>query len=99
MKKYNIELLGARLDTIRKAEDRQLFKQTIQGIGLDLPRSLIVTDLSEAKQASRELGFPVIVRASFTLGGTGGGIAYHLEELRAKVHTALEASPVKKVLL
>ncbi|MBI5630633.1 MAG: carbamoyl-phosphate synthase large subunit [Elusimicrobia bacterium] len=99
LKKYGVELLGARLDTIRKAEDRQLFKQTIQSIGLDLPKSLVVTDLSEAKQASRELGFPMIVRASFTLGGTGGGIAYHLDELRAKVHTALEASPVKKVLL
>ena len=98
-KKHNVELLGARLDTIRKAEDRQLFKQTIQGIGLDLPKSIVVTDLSEAKQAARELGFPVIVRASFTLGGTGGGIAYHLDELRHKVHTALEASPVKKVLL
>jgi carbamoyl-phosphate synthase large subunit len=98
-KKYDVEILGARLDTIRKAEDRQLFKQAIQQIGLDLPRSIVVTDLSEAKQAARELGFPVIVRASFTLGGTGGGIAYHLDELRQKVHTALEASPVKKVLL
>jgi carbamoyl-phosphate synthase large subunit len=99
LKKYDIELLGARLETIRKAEDRQLFKQTIQAIGLDLPKSIVVTDLSEAKQAARELGFPVIVRASFTLGGTGGGIAYHLDELRQKVHTALESSPVKKALL
>ncbi len=99
LQKYDVELLGARLDTIRKAEDRQLFKQVMQQIGLDLPKSLVVTDLSEAKQAGRELGFPVIVRASFTLGGTGGGIAYHLDELRQKVHTALEMSPIKKVLL
>ncbi|MBI3553217.1 MAG: carbamoyl-phosphate synthase large subunit [Elusimicrobia bacterium] len=98
-KKYEVEILGARLETIRKAEDRQLFKATIEEIGLDLPKSIVVTDLSEAKHAARELGFPVIVRASFTLGGTGGGIAYHLDELRHKVHTALEASPVKKVLL
>jgi carbamoyl-phosphate synthase large subunit len=97
--KYGVELLGARLETIRKAEDRQLFKQTMQAIGLDLPKSLVVTDVSEVKQAARELGFPVIVRASFTLGGTGGGIAYHLDELRGKVHVALEASPIKKVLL
>ena len=99
LKKHGVELLGARLDTIRKAEDRQLFKQTMLQIGLDLPKSLIVTDVSEVKQAGRELGFPVIVRASFTLGGTGGGIAYHLDELREKVHAALEASPIKKVLL
>ena len=99
LKKHNVELLGARLDTIRKAEDRQLFKAAMTNIGLDLPKSLVVTDVSEAKQASRELGFPVIVRASYTLGGTGGGIAYHLEELRNKVQVALEASPIKKVLL
>ncbi len=99
LKKYDVELLGARLDTIRKAEDRQLFKQCMQQVGLDLPKSLVVTDVSEVKQAARELGFPVIVRASFTLGGTGGGIAYHLDELRQKVHVALEASPIKKVLL
>jgi carbamoyl-phosphate synthase large subunit len=99
LQKYDVELLGARLDTIRKAEDRQLFKQVMQQIGLDLPRSLVVTEVSETKHAARELGFPVIVRASFTLGGTGGGIAYHLDELRQKVHTALELSPVKKVLL
>ncbi len=97
--KHHIELLGARLDTIRKAEDRQLFKAAMQKIGLDLPRSLVVTDVSEVAQASRELGFPVIVRASFTLGGTGGGIAYHLDELRERVHNALELSPLKKVLL
>ncbi|MBI4376817.1 MAG: carbamoyl-phosphate synthase large subunit [Elusimicrobia bacterium] len=99
LKKYGVELLGAKLETIRKAEDRQLFKQAMLAIGLDLPRSMVVTDVSEVKQAGRELGFPVIVRASFTLGGSGGGIAYHLEELRERVHTALEASPIKKVLL
>jgi len=99
LKKYNVEVLGARLETIRKAEDRQLFKQAMQKIGLDLPRSVVLTDASDLKNVSRELGFPVIVRASFTLGGAGGGIAYHYEELRQRVHTALEMSPVKKVLL
>ena len=99
LKKYGVEILGARLETIRKAEDRQLFKQAMLKIGLDLPRSIVVTDESDLKRVSRELGFPVIVRASFTLGGTGGGIAYHFEELRGRVHRALEASPVKKVLL
>jgi len=99
LKKHNVEILGARLETIRKAEDRQLFKQAMQKIGLDLPRSVVVTDETDLKQISRDLGFPVIVRASFTLGGAGGGIAYHYEELRSRVHTALEMSPVKKVLL
>jgi carbamoyl-phosphate synthase large subunit len=99
LKKYNVEILGARLETIRKAEDRQLFKAAMQKIGLDLPRSVVVTDESDLKSVARELGFPVIVRASFTLGGAGGGIAYHYEELRSRVHTALEMSPVKKVLL
>jgi carbamoyl-phosphate synthase large subunit len=99
LEKYDVELIGAKLETIRKAEDRQIFKQTMEAIGLDLPRSLVVTDGSEVKSAARELGFPIIVRASFTLGGAGGGIAYHLDELREKVLFALEASPIKKVLV
>ncbi len=99
LKKYNVEIIGARLETIRKAEDRQIFKQCMQKIGIDLPRSIVVTDESDLKSVSRELGFPIIVRASFTLGGTGGGIAYHYDELRTRVHAAFEMSPVKKVLL
>jgi len=99
LEKYGVEILGARLETIRKAEDRQLFKAAMQKIGLDLPRSIVVTDEGDLKRVARELGFPIIVRASFTLGGTGGGIAYHFDELRARVHRAFEASPVKKVLL
>ncbi len=97
--KYGVEILGARLEVIRKAEDRQLFKAAMLKIGLDLPRSLVVTDETDLKRAAQELGFPIIVRASFTLGGAGGGIAYHFDELRSRVHTALEMSPVKKVLL
>ncbi|MEK7232325.1 MAG: carbamoyl phosphate synthase large subunit, partial [Elusimicrobiota bacterium] len=99
LKRHNVEIIGARLETIRKAEDRQLFKQCMQKIGIDLPHSVVVTDESDLKSVSRDLGFPIIVRASFTLGGTGGGIAYHYDELRARVHAAFEMSPVKKVLL
>jgi carbamoyl-phosphate synthase large subunit len=99
LKKYGVEIIGARLETIRKAEDRQLFKQAMIKIGIDLPRSIVVTDESDLKSVSRDLGFPIIVRASFTLGGTGGGIAYHYDELRTRVHAAFEMSPVKKVLL
>ncbi len=97
--KYGVELLGAKLEAIRKAEDRQLFKAAMQEASLDLPKSRIVTDIRELQEVSRDLGFPIIIRASFTLGGTGGGIAYHLEELRSCVAAALEASPVKRVLL
>ncbi len=99
LKKYGVEIIGARLETIRKAEDRQIFKQCMQKIGIDLPRSIVVTDESDLKSVARDLGFPIIVRASFTLGGTGGGIAYHYDELRTRVHAAFEMSPVKKVLL
>ena len=99
LERYSVELIGAPLEAIHKAEDRQKFKSVMQSIGLDLPRSLILTDTQEIPAAARQLGFPVIVRPSFTLGGTGGGIAYNLEELRLRVHSALEASPVKKVLL
>jgi carbamoyl-phosphate synthase large subunit len=99
IKKHGVEILGARLDVIRKAEDRELFKAAMQKIGLDVPRSLTVTGDTDLKAIARDLGFPIIVRASFTLGGAGGGIAYHFEELRQRVHTALEMSPVKKVLI
>ena len=99
LERYGVELIGAPLDAIQKAEDRQLFKSTMLEIGLDLPKSRILSDLSELQSTAHELGFPIIVRPSFTLGGTGGGVAYNLDDLRERVHSALDASPVKKVLL
>jgi carbamoyl-phosphate synthase large subunit len=99
LKRHGVELIGADLDTIQKAEDRQRFKVVMQESGIGIPKSLILTDGSEINAAARELGFPIIVRPSFTLGGTGGGIAYNLDELRERVHSALDASLVKKVLL
>ncbi len=99
LKRHNVELIGAPLETIQKAEDRQLFKSVMQDIKVGIPKSLVLTDISELNSAARELGFPIIVRPSFTLGGTGGGIAYNLDELRDRAHSALEASLVKKVLL
>ncbi|OIO11015.1 MAG: carbamoyl phosphate synthase large subunit [Elusimicrobia bacterium CG1_02_63_36] len=99
LKRHGVELIGAPLEAIQKAEDRQRFKTVMQKTGLDIPKSLILTDAGEIHTAARELGFPIIVRPSFTLGGTGGGITYNLDELRERVHSALDASPVKKVLL
>ena len=99
LEKYGVELIGAKLDSIRKAEDRQIFHRCMQELGLDVPRSLAVSDLASAESAGRELGFPVIVRASFTLGGAGGGIVYHQGELLSKAQAALEMSPIHKILL
>ncbi len=99
LSQFSVELLGANLETIRKAEDRELFKKTMESIGISVPKGVSVSESSEIRAIARDLGFPLIVRPSFTLGGTGGGIAYNLEDLRQKVHSALEASPIRKVLL
>ncbi|MBI4385868.1 MAG: carbamoyl-phosphate synthase large subunit [Elusimicrobia bacterium] len=99
LERHGVELIGAKLSAITQAEDRQLFKSVMQSIPLDLPRSRVITGLGEARGAARELGFPLVVRPSFTLGGTGGGVAYHIQELIARTSSALEASPSKKVLL
>ncbi len=71
--KYNIELIGASIDAINKAEDRELFRDAMNKIGLRIPRSGFATNMVEVEQVSEEIGFPIIVRPSFTLGGTGGG--------------------------
>ncbi|MBI4057404.1 MAG: carbamoyl-phosphate synthase large subunit [Elusimicrobia bacterium] len=99
LERYGVELIGANIESIRKAEDRELFKETMLKIGLDLPRSIYIQERAQADEAAKELGFPLIIRPSFTLGGTGGGIAYHLEDLRQKVTAALDLSPVRRILL
>jgi carbamoyl-phosphate synthase large subunit len=97
--RHNVELLGANLTAIKKAEDRALFKEAALKVGLDLPRSFVVTTMPEAFHAGTELGFPIILRPAFTLGGAGGGIAFNGEEFKRKVAYALEISPVSQVLL
>src|SRR5688572_33438084 len=74
--RFGVELIGAKLGAIKMAEDRQLFKQAMERIGLELPRSRQVASLEEAGEAVRHIGYPAIIRPSFTLGGTGGSIAY-----------------------
>src|SRR6266403_3968832 len=81
LEKYNVELIGAKLEAIKKAEDRLLFKDAMQKIGLDVPRSALITNIRDGIEFSQKIGYPVIVRPSFTLGGSGGGIAYNREEL------------------
>src|SRR5205085_6075844 len=81
LERYNVELIGAQLRAIKKAEDRLLFKDAMTRIGLDVPRSALVNNLRDGLDFSAKIGFPVIMRPSFTLGGTGGGLAYNREEL------------------
>src|SRR5438477_4139471 len=99
MEKYNVELIGAKLSAIKKAEDRLLFKDAMAKIGLDVPRSALITNLRDGMEFSAKIGFPVIIRPSFTLGGTGGGIAYNREELVEILSRGLDLSPVHEVLI
>lgn len=99
MEKYNLRLIGVEIETIHKAEDRELFKETMKKEGLEVLRSKVVSKVTEALEVAQELGYPVIVRPSFTLGGTGGGIAYNVEELKTVVANGLIESPVHTVLI
>jgi len=96
---FGVELIGADLAAINKAEDRELFRRAMLAIGLDMPRSVIVHSLDEAREALAEIGLPAIIRPSFTLGGTGGGIAFNRGEFEDIVASGLDASPVGEVLL
>ncbi len=97
--KYGVELIGAKLHAIKKAEDRELFKQAMLKIGLDLPKSATVSTMQEGLDAINEIGFPAILRPAFTLGGTGGGIAYNIEEYTELLDKGLKLSPVSQVLV
>ncbi|ACN99451.1 carbamoyl-phosphate synthase large chain, N- section (Carbamoyl-phosphate synthetase ammonia chain) [Sulfurihydrogenibium azorense Az-Fu1] len=97
--KYNVELIGAKYEVIKKAEDRDLFKKAMENIGLSMPKSAVVKSIAEAEEVIDWIGFPVIIRPSFTLGGTGGSIAYNREEFYPKVKAGLDASPIHEVLL
>jgi len=96
---HQVEMIGANAEAIRRAEDRGLFKQTMVAIGLDLPKSAVARSLAEARAIAQGLGFPVVVRPAFTLGGTGGGIAYNLEELETIAERGLNLSMVREVLV
>jgi len=97
--KYGVELIGAKLPAIEKAEDRTLFKQAMEKIGVPVPRSGLAHNHREAMEIIADIGFPAIIRPSFTLGGTGGGIAYNLEEYEQMVMAGIDASPTSEVLV
>ncbi len=97
--KYNVQLIGAKIEAIKKAEDRLFFKDAMQKIGLDVPKSALVNNLKDGLEFTSKIGFPLILRPSFTLGGTGGGIAYNREELTSLLARGLDLSPVHEVLI
>ena len=97
--KYNVEMIGATRDAIDKAEDRERFRDAMQKIGLDLPRSVVAHSLEEAHQVQAQIGFPTIIRPSFTMGGSGGGIAYNKEEFEEICVRGLDLSPTKELLI
>jgi len=99
LEKYSIELIGAKLPAIKKAEDRELFKEAMEKIGLEVPKSSNVGSVKDGLDAVEHIGFPVILRPSFTLGGTGGGIAYNMEEYTELLDKGLKLSPVHQVLV
>ena len=99
LERYGVEMIGARPEVIAKAEDRQLFREAMARIGLDCPRSRTVRSIDEAWRVLHEIGLPLIVRPSYTLGGTGGGIAYNSAEFERVVASGLAASPARQVLI
>jgi len=97
--KYGVELVGADYNAIRKAEDREEFKAAIEKIGLEVPRSGLAHTMEDARKVSREIGFPLIIRPSFTLGGTGASVAYNIEEFESLAQKGLESSLISEVLI
>ena len=99
LEKYGVELIGAEKAAIDKAEDRQLFRQAMEAIGLESPRSHLAHSLEDALKALDDVGLPAVIRPSYTLGGTGGGIAYNRDEFEKIVFNGIDASPVDEVLV
>ncbi len=97
--KYKVEMLGANYEVIKKAEDRKQFKMACLRVGLDLPKSAFAYTMEEAVSAAGEIGFPCIIRSSFTLGGTGGSIVYSREEFEAKAKLGIESSMISEILV
>jgi carbamoyl-phosphate synthase large subunit len=96
---FNVEMIGASVESIKKAEDRDLFRKAMKKIGLRIPKSGIATDMDKARAIADEIGFPIIIRPAFTLGGTGGGVAYNPEELEKLAKGGIAASLISQVML
>ncbi len=97
--RHGVQMIGANLEAIQKAENRELFRKAMSGIGLDLPRSGLAHSVEEAKAVAGQVGFPVIIRSAFTLGGVGGGVAYNMQELEDKASHGLDCSMIRQILI
>jgi carbamoyl-phosphate synthase large subunit len=99
LEKYDVKVIGVQIDAIKRGEDRQAFKDTMNRLGIDMPKSLIANSLEEAEEAIKEIGLPCVVRPAYTMGGTGGGFAYNMEEFSALAERGLSASFVGQILV
>ena len=99
LERYGVEMIGASIDVIHKAEDRERFRHVMENIGLLVPRSGFARNMDEAFKVASEVGFPIIIRPSFTLGGIGGGIAYNPEDLEQQAKIGLDASMISEIML
>ncbi|HUX96824.1 MAG TPA: carbamoyl-phosphate synthase large subunit [Bacteroidales bacterium] len=97
--KYNVKVIGVNIDAIERGEDRIAFKETMNRLGIEMPRSQAVNNVEDAEKVAAELGYPVVIRPAYTMGGTGGGLVYNLEELRTITSRGLSASIVNQVLI
>ncbi|MDX1779642.1 MAG: carbamoyl phosphate synthase large subunit, partial [Thermodesulfobacteriota bacterium] len=96
---YGVTMIGANYEAIHKAEDRDLFKAAMERIGQDLPRSGLAYDMEQARRIAKEIGYPLIIRPSFTLGGTGGGVVFNVEEFEEMAPRGLESSMISEILI
>lgn len=99
IQKYGINILGANIDAIKKAEDREYFKESMEKIGVPVLQGGFARNMGEAYEVQKNIGFPIIIRPSFTLGGTGGGIAYNIEEFAEYASNGINASPISEILI
>jgi len=96
---YGVKVIGVNIEAIERGEDRTAFKKTMAGLGIDMPRSTAVNSVEEAEKVADELGYPVVIRPAYTMGGTGGGLVYNVEELRTVASRGLSASIVNQILV
>lgn len=99
LEKYGVKVIGVNIDAIERGEDRIIFKETMTRLGIDMPKSTAVNTIEDAEKIAEELGYPVVIRPAYTMGGTGGGLVYNIEELRTVVSRGLSASLVNQVLV
>ena len=97
--KYGVQVIGVNVDAIERGEDRTIFKQTMEKLGIEMPQSEAVYSVEDAERVAEELGYPVVIRPAYTLGGTGGGLVYNVEELKMIAARGLAASMVHQILV